>query len=499
MDSSKTLLAIDQGTTSSRAILMSAQGQVIGSRQKELTLHTPRNGWVEQNPKDIIDDVIWCVRRLMADYPEESSRLAGLGITNQRETTILWDRVTGEPLYNAIVWQDRRGADLCDRLKQRGHEDVICTKTGLLLDPYFSATKIAWILDHVPNARVRAERGDLAFGTVDTYLLWHLTGGKAHITDCTNASRTMLYNIQTGAWDHDLLTLFDIPQSLLPDVRPNIFDFGTTSVDMIGKAIPIGGMAGDQQAALVGQACFQEGMVKSTYRTGCFALMNIGSGFKRSRHRLLTTMAYDLGSGPCYAIEGSIFVAGAAIQWLRDRIHLFEKADETDDMAKSLSSNDSVYFIPAFTGLGAPFWRPEARGMICGLSRGTTAAHIVRAALEAQAYQTLDLFTAFAADGGYDPHVVRADGGLVANDFMCQFLSDMLEKPVEIPPNAETTAMGAAMLAGLHAGVYRDVRHLSDLWTCALRYAPSMLPAHRQSLYHGWKHAMGFLVDEKNV
>jgi glycerol kinase len=493
MRSSKTLLTIDQGTTSSRAILFSTDGQVIGSRQKDLKLHTPRNGWVEQNPKDIIDDVVWCVRGLMNDHPEEAARIASLGITNQRETTIIWDRATGEPVYNAIVWQDRRGADLCDALKQRGVEDMILSKTGLLLDPYFSATKIAWILDHVPNARDRAARGDLAFGTVDCYVLWHLTGGKRHATDCTNASRTMLYNIQTGAWDDDLLKLFDIPRGILPDVLPNIADFGTTT-DLIGKAIPIGGMAGDQQAALIGQACFEAGMVKSTYGTGCFALMNIGREFKLSKNRLLTTIAYDLGRGPCYAIEGSIFVAGAAIQWLRDGIHLFEKAGDTDAMAKSVSGNDGVYFIPAFTGLGAPFWRPEARGVICGLSRGTTAAHIVRAALEAQAYQTLDLFAAFAADGGYDPNVVRADGGLVANDFMCQFLSDMLEKPVEIPPNPETTASGAAMLAGLYAGVYKDEKDVSRRWSCARRYVPSMLPTHRQALYDGWKHAMGFLV-----
>ncbi|PZQ44601.1 MAG: glycerol kinase [Micavibrio aeruginosavorus] len=494
MTSSPVLLSIDQGTTSSRAILFSAKGDIIGLRQKELKLYTPNNGWVEQNPEDIWNDTLWAVQTLQKENADEFSRLAGIGITNQRETTILWDRKSGKPIYNAIVWQDRRTADVCAALKEKGLESAVSAKTGLLLDPYFSATKIAWMLDNVAGARAKAEKGDLAFGTVDCFLLWRLTGGRVHATDATNASRTMLYNIRENRWDDDLLKIFDIPRSLLPEVHDNVHAFGKTDIALLGKSYVIGGMAGDQQAALIGQACFKEGMVKSTYGTGCFALMNIGKKFRFSENRLLTTVGYRLEGQTHYAIEGAIFVAGAAIQWLRDGLQLFKNASETEGIATSVKDNGGVYFVPAFTGLGAPYWKPEARGIISGLSRGTTGAHIVRAALEAQGYQTRDLMDAFIADGGHDPKVIRADGGLVANHFMCQFLSDMIEKPVEIPAIAETTALGAAYLAGLQAGVYGGLDEIGSQWKVARRYEPCITPALREESYAGWKVAISRVV-----
>lgn len=492
MMSEPTLLAIDQGTTSSRAILFSKGGKILGVKQKELKLYTPHNGWVEQNPEDIWNDTLWAVQSLLK---ENSSNLpASIGITNQRETTVIWNRKNGRPVYNAIVWQDRRGAPLCAKLKDLGNEPMITRKTGLLLDPYFSATKIAWILDNVEGARAEAEDGNLAFGTIETYLLWRLTGGKSHISDATNASRTMLYNIVTGEWDRDLLKLFDIPESLLPEVHDNVSNFGQTEISLFEKSYTIGGMAGDQQAALIGQACFSEGMVKSTYGTGCFALMNIGPQFKASQNRLLTTIAYRLEGKTTYATEGAIFVAGAAIQWLRDNMRFFKNAGESEGIATGVSDTDGVYFVPAFTGLGAPYWNPTARGLISGITRGTSIAHITRAALEAQAYQTRDLMAAFVADSGHDPQIIRADGGLVANHFVCQFLSDMLEKPVEIPEVAETTALGAAYLAGLQCGIYDGLDDVAKNWKRAREYKPSMLPAHRERLYDGWKESIKSLV-----
>lgn len=490
----KTILSIDQGTTSSRAILFSDAGKILAIRQKELKLITPKSGWVEQNPEEIWNDTLWCIQSILKDYPEETKSLAGIGITNQRETSVIWNRHNGKPIYNAIVWQDRRGAPLCERLKQEGQEPKVTDKTGLLLDPYFSATKIAWMLDNVEGARKAAENGDLAFGTIETFLLWRLTEGKRHISDATNASRTMLFNIRTQQWDDDLLTLFNIPRAILPDVHDNVSDFGKTSISLLGNAYTIGGMAGDQQAALVGQACFDKFMVKSTYGTGCFALMNIGTEFTASKNRLLTTTGYRLDGQTTYALEGAIFVAGAAVQWLRDNMQFFKDSSESEGLATSVTGTDGVYFVPAFTGLGAPYWNPHARGLITGLSRGTTMAHITRAALEAQAYQTLDLMSAFAGDSGHDPAVIRADGGLVANQFVCQFLSDMLEKPVEIPEVAETTALGAAYLAGLQSGVYNGLEDISEKWNCARRYGPSMLPTHRQHLYDGWKNAISSLT-----
>jgi len=484
------ILAIDQGTTSSRAILFSTAGEVLDVKQKELTLHYPNKGWVEQNPDDIWNDTLWACREIL----RKAKDVATIGITNQRETTILWDRETGRPVYNAIVWQDRRTADYCAKLKELGHEPIISERTGLLLDPYFSATKIAWILDNVEGARAKAEAGRLAFGTVDTWLLWNLTGGTVHATDATNASRTMLFNIRTQKWDEALLELFNIPPSILPGVKDNVADFGHSVESALGRAIPIGGMAGDQQAALIGQACFTPGMVKSTYGTGCFALMNIGKEFRESKNRLLTTQAYRLNGESTYAIEGSIFVAGAAVQWLRDGLGLFKNAAESEKLATAVNDNNGVYFVPAFTGLGAPYWNPYARATISGLTRESTANHVTRAALEAQAYQTLDLMEAMRADTGHDPAVIRADGGLVANGFVCQFLADMLDKPVEIPVVAETTALGAAYLAGMQVGVYKSLEDIAKTWKCDRRYQPKLEDAARKDLYQGWKEAVNRLL-----
>jgi glycerol kinase len=486
----KTLLAIDQGTTSSRAILFSARGELLDVAQRELRLHYPRKGWVEQNPEDIWNDTLWACNEVLA----KAKNVAAIGITNQRETTVVWDRKTGEALYNAIVWQDRRTADYCAQLKAQGHEEIISAKTGLLLDPYFSATKIAWILDNVEGARARAEAGDLAFGTIDTFLLWRLTGGAVHATDATNASRTMLYDIVQQKWDEELLSLFNIPASLLPEVKDNVADFGKTKEGLFSQRYTIGGMAGDQQAALVGQACFRHGMVKSTYGTGCFALMNIGSDFKPSQHRLLITAAYRLDGKTTYAVEGSIFVAGAAVQWLRDGLELFPDAQHSEALATSVPDNHGVYFVPAFTGLGAPYWRPEAKALITGLSRDTTKAHITRAVLEAQAYQTRDLMAAMEGDSGSKPAVIRADGGLVSNKFICQFLADMLDIPVELPRITEATAWGAACLAGLYAGVFAGLDDIEECWVSERSYTPRMAAPERAELYSGWQNAIEMLL-----
>lgn len=496
----RTILAIDQGTTSSRAILFSLSGEVLAVRQRELALLYPHKGWVEQCPQAIWDDTRHCCQQIIEAAAENSSvqTPSVIGMTNQRETTIVWDRHTGEPVYNAIVWQDRRTTEQCAQLKRQGYEAVITRKTGLLLDPYFSATKIVWILDNVPGARARAEAGELAFGTVDSYLLWKLTGGAVHSTDITNASRTMLYNIVEQRWDEELLSLFNIPSSLLPEVKDNIAPFGVTETSVLGVEIPIGGVAGDQQAALIGQGCLGPGMVKATYGTGCFALMNIGSEFRPSKNRLLTTVAYRIDGQISYAIEGSIFVAGAAIQWLRDGLGLFADAAESEAMATSVVDNNEVYFVPAFTGLGAPYWCPEARAMIVGLSRESTRAHIVRAALEAQAYQTLDLMAAMQADSDHWPDVIRADGGLVANEFVCQFLADMLALRVELPKVTETTAWGAAVLAGVQQGLLAGVESVGVSWVADQIYQPKMPESQRSRLYAGWKTAVNMLVNAQN-
>ncbi len=486
---SKNILAIDQGTTSSRAILFSAAGDILSVRQKELPLHYPQKGWVEQDPEDIWRDTLWACEEIM-NAEDQAKNIAAIGITNQRETTILWDRKTGKPVYNAIVWQDRRTADYCKMLKEAGHEDAVRAKTGLLLDPYFSATKIKWILDNVEGVRKKAEAGELAFGTVDCFLLWRLTGGKVHKTDATNASRTMLYNIVEQKWDKELLALFDIPEGLLPAVHDNCHDYGVAEI--AGEKIMIAGMAGDQQAAMIGQACFDEGMVKATYGTGCFALMNIGETFKESENKLLTTIAYQFDGKATYAIEGAIFVAGAAIQWLRDNLGFFKNAAESEALALSVEDNNDVYFIPAFTGMGAPHWNPTARAAITGLSRESTKAHITRAALEAQAYQTYDLMDAFEDDAfqgssseqGID--VLRIDGGLVENKFVCQFLADILNVCVEVPKVTETTALGAAYLAGLQVGFYKGLADITAHWQCAERYTPQMSEGAREGLLARW-------------
>ncbi len=494
MSDQPTILAIDQGTTSSRAVLFSAELEILAVQQKELTLHYPRKGWVEQNPEDIWRDTLDVCRRVLDSGPSVAESVAAIGITNQRETTILWDRKTGKPVYNAIVWQDRRTGAYCEQLRAQGHEPTATAKTGLLFDPYFSASKIAWILDNIEGARTRAVRGELAFGTVDCYLLWHLTGGRVHASDVTNAARTLLFNIVEQKWDEDLLALFDIPAVILPEVLDNAAEFGVTDAKLFRREIPIGGMAGDQHAALIGQGCFRPGMVKSTYGTGCFALMNIGTDFKPSHHRLLTTPAYRLNGEMTYAIEGSIFVAGAAIQWLRDGLGFFQDAASSEALAFSVPDSNEVYFVPAFTGLGAPYWRPGARGMISGLTRETTKAHIVRAALEAQGYQTKDLIAAIEEDSSFEAAVIRVDGGLVINRFMCQFLADILNKPVEVPEVTEATALGAACLAGFSSGLFSALEATEQYWRRARIYTPSMTEGERMRLYAGWKAAVQTLL-----
>lgn len=485
---SPTLLAIDQGTTSSRAILFSKKGEILATAQKELTQHYPQKSWVEHDPEQIWQDTLAAVKQVL------NESCVAIGITNQRETTLIWDRKTGETIYNAIVWQDRRTSDKCRELKESGMEEMVTAKTGLLIDPYFSCTKIAWILDQIPEARDRALKGELAFGTVDSFLLFRLTGGRVHATDATNASRTGLFNIVTQQWDKELLNLYNIPEALLPEVKDNVALFGITDKEIVGVEIPIGGMAGDQHAALIGQGCFQPGMMKATYGTGCFALMNIGEKFIPSENHLLTTVAYRLDGKVNYAAEGSIFVAGAAIQWLRDNLGLISDAAESEKYARSVPDNNGVYFIPAFTGLGAPYWITDARAMIAGITRDTTKAHLIRAALEAQAYQSCDLLSAMQADTGISPRALRVDGGLVNNKFVCQFLADMLQVPVELPKVIETTALGAAYLAGLYAGVYQKIDDITAEWGCAETYQPMMPAIEQAKLYSEWQGHLSLLL-----
>ncbi|MBI1326309.1 MAG: glycerol kinase GlpK [Alphaproteobacteria bacterium] len=485
-----TLLALDQGTTSTRAILFDTQGNVLGVSQKELKLHMPNKGWVEQNPENIWADTIAVIHDVMEKYPEHAAQIKAMGITNQRETTIVWDRHTGRALYNAIVWQDRRTADVCDALKKKTDEKIISEKTGLLLDPYFSATKIAWILDNVEGARAKAEKGGLAFGTVDSYLLWKLTDGKKHVTDATNASRTMLFNININKWDEELLGIFNIPASMLPEVYDCAADFGVTDKSLFNKEIPVCGVAGDQQAALIGQACFTPGMVKSTYGTGCFMVMNTGEKITRSQNRLLSTIGYRLNGKTTYALEGSIFVAGAAIQFLRDNLQFFVNAAESEALALSVSDNNGVYFVPALTGLGAPYWQADAQGMISGLTRESTKAHITRAALEAQAYQTHDLTSAMQKDTGQNLTTLRVDGGLVANRFVCQHIADILGIELQLPKVLETTAWGAACLAGLQKGVFKSLDDISCNWKEAKTYKPAMNDNMKRELLQGWQSAV---------
>ena len=485
------LLAIDQGTTSSRAIVFDSAGNALHVAQQEFAQHYPRDGWVEHDPQDIWSSTLAVTQAVLSQV---QGTLASIGITNQRETTVVWDRASGEPIYNAIVWQDRRTADTCQRLREDGHEVEVSARTGLLLDPYFCATKIAWILDHVEGARQSAEKGDLAFGTVDTFLLWRLTGGKVHATDATNASRTSLFNIHQQRWDETLLTLFNIPASLLPQVKDSAADFGTTDIAVLGQSIAVGALVGDQQAALVGQACLAPGMLKSTYGTGCFAILNTGSEALTSRHRLLTTVAYQLEGVATYALEGSIFMAGASVQWLRDELGLVDSANETATLAAGLDSNEGVYLVPAFTGLGAPHWDPYARGTLLGMTRATTPAHIARATLEAVCYQSAELLGAMAEDSGQSPELLRIDGGMARNDWLAQFLADISDTLVERPVLLETTALGAARLAGLQSGVFSSLNDLGDIWRAERTFTPQMDEPQRQTLLSTWRRAVASAV-----
>ena len=496
--SGRHILAIDQGTTSSRAMIFDETGHCVAVAQQEFRQIYPQDGWVEHDPEEIWQSVLDVCRRTLQQADKAGIQVAGIGITNQRETTLVWDRQTGKPLYNAIVWQDRRTADYCTELKLADKEEEAAERTGLLLDPYFSATKLCWILDHVDGARAKAEKGELAFGTIDSFLLWRLTGGASHATDATNASRTMLFNIHSQDWDDALLELFRIPHSLLPEVKDCIADFGMTEVDLFGRSIPIGGIAGDQQAAAIGQACFEPGMIKSTYGTGCFVLLNTGEKAFRSNNRLLTTVAYRVDGRTSYAIEGSIFVAGAAIQWLRDGLKLIDSAGEVEGLAQGLDSNRGVYMVPAFTGLGAPHWDPRARGAIFGLTRDTGVAEIVRATLESVGYQTYDLMAAMKRDSDTGSKALRVDGGMVANNWFLQFLADLLDVPVERPQVTETTALGAAYLAGVQLGLFESLADIRNHWQRDALFTPRLSQAERNDLLRGWQKAVSRVLEGGN-
>ena len=481
------ILAIDQGTTSTRAILFDENARTLATDRREFAQHYPDRGWVEHDPEDIWRDTLATARKAIQG---EEDAVTAIGITNQRETVVVWDRASGKPIHNAIVWQDRRTARICDRLREEGAEGLIRARTGLLIDPYFSATKLGWILDHVQGARAAAEAGKLAFGTIDSFLLWRLTGGRVHATDATNASRTQLFNIHTGAWDDELLRLFAIPDAVLPEVHDNAHIFGHTDPALFGRAIPIAGMAGDQQAALIGQACFEAGTAKSTYGTGCFMLLNTGTAPVISDNRMLTTIAYRLAGQTTYALEGAIFVAGAAIKWLRDGLGLITDAAETDDLATQLPDSHGVYMVPGFVGLGAPHWKPDARGLITGLTLNSNAAHLARAALESVAYQTLDLALAMRQDGAGQASRIRVDGGMAANDWFCQFLANILHAPVERPVELESTARGAAFLAGLSMGIWQDTQDITRAWSCGRLFEPAMDGKLRVDLIAGWRDAL---------
>ena len=483
------ILAIDQGTTSSRAIMFNEASEILAVAQQEFPQHFPQDGWVEHDPEDIWSSTLAVTRQAIAEAGIDAAQVTAIGITNQRETTVIWDRVTGEPIHNAIVWQDRRTADYCESQRAAGLETLVTAKTGLLLDPYFSATKVKWLLDNVAGARARAERGELAFGTIDSFLLWRLTGGQSHKTDATNASRTMLFNIHDQTWDAELLAELDIPAALLPQVEDSAADFGMTQASLFGAAIPIAGMAGDQQAALIGQCCFEDGMTKSTYGTGCFVIMNTGSLAVKSTSKLLTTVAYRLNGRVTYGLEGSIFIAGAAVQWLRDGLGLIKHAAETEAIATAHPDARGVYLVPAFTGLGAPYWDANARGAILGLTRDTGIADIVTATLQSVCYQTRDLMDAMAGDG-VKPTALRVDGGMVANDWIAQSLADLVRIPVVRPRVTETTALGAAYLAGLQAGVFASTSVLATQWRQEQEFVPQMPEAQSIALYEGWQAAV---------
>ncbi|MEH6775384.1 MAG: glycerol kinase GlpK [Cereibacter changlensis] len=489
------ILAIDQGTTSSRAILFDAALQVVASAQEEFPQIYPQPGWVEHDPADLWSTVAATARAAVERAQLGPEDITAIGITNQRETALVWDRETGQPIHNAIVWQDRRTADTCEALKAAGHEPLITSRTGLLLDPYFSGTKLKWLLDHVEGARARAEAGQLCFGTVDSFLIWKLTGGRAHVTDATNAARTMLYDIRRGEWDAEICGLLGVPLAMLPEVKDCAAEFGMARADLFGREIPILGVAGDQQAATVGQACFSPGMMKSTYGTGCFALLNTGAERVESRNRLLTTIAYRLDGEVTYALEGSIFIAGAVVQWLRDGLKIIREAKETQPLAESADAAQDVVLVPAFTGLGAPYWRPESRGAIYGLTRNSGPAELARAALESVGYQTRDLLEAMRADWAAAGHeaaegVLRVDGGMSASDWAMQFLSDIIGAPVDRPQVRETTALGAAWLAGMRAGIYPGPEAFGKDWALERRFEPAMDEATRQAKYARWGRAV---------
>ena len=485
----KTIIAIDQGTTSSRAILFTEYGKILAQKSAEFPQIFPHDGWVEHDPEAIWSTTVDVTKAMMAEATSRGSTPIAIGITNQRETAIIWDRATGKPIHNAIVWQDRRTADICGVLKNAGHEETVQAKTGLLLDPYFSATKFAWILNHVDGARERAATGELCFGTVDSFLMWRLTGGKTHATDATNASRTSLYNIHEGDWDDELLSIFDVPRSGLPTVLDCAAEYGETDASLFDTSLPIRGVAGDQQAAAIGQGCFTPGALKSTYGTGCFVIINTGETAIASSNKLLTTIGYQLNGKTSYALEGSIFVSGAIVQWLRDGLQIISSAGETEGIASAQTGNNGVYMVPALTGLGAPHWAPNARGAIYGITRDTGPADFVRAALESVAYQTNDLFTAIVGDG-IPVSVVRVDGGMTENDWLMQFLADIIDLPVDRPVVRETTALGAAMLALIQSDTSITLEDLAARWQRDASFTPSMDADARSTLIGGWNTAM---------
>ncbi|MBF9048863.1 glycerol kinase GlpK [Roseobacter sp. HKCCD9010] len=486
------VLAIDQGTTSSRAIIFDGALRPIASAQEEFTQHFPTSGWVEHDPADIWVTTARTCREAIERAGLGPEDIAAIGITNQRETVVVWDRETGQPVHNAIVWQDRRTSEMCARLKAEGHEAMVQHKTGLLLDPYFSGTKLAWLLENVDGVREKAEAGKLAFGTVDSFLIWKLTGGAAHVTDATNAARTLLYNIRDGAWDAEICELLRIPMSMLPEVKDSGAEFGMTRADLFGKPLPILGVAGDQQAATLGQACFQPGMLKSTYGTGCFALLNTGETLVESQNRMLGTIAYQFDGKPTYALEGSIFIAGAVVQWLRDGLKIIRDASESQGLAEAADAEQELYLVPAFVGLGAPYWDPECRGAIYGLTRGSGPAEFARAALESVGFQTRDLWEAMRADwqGAGGENVLRVDGGMSASDWTMQFLADILGAPVDRPKVLETTALGAAWVAGMRAGIYPDQQGFAATWALDRQFEPAMSTEVREARYAGWKDAV---------
>ncbi|MBK5443676.1 MULTISPECIES: glycerol kinase GlpK [Peribacillus] len=487
----KYILSLDQGTTSSRAILFNEKGEIVHSAQKEFTQHFPKPGWVEHNANEIWGSILAVIAGVLSESSVKPEQIAGIGITNQRETTVVWDKETGTPVYNAIVWQSRQTSEICDELKGRGLNDLFREKTGLLIDAYFSGTKVKWILDNVEGARQKADEGKLLFGTIDTWLIWKLSGGKAHVTDYSNASRTLMYNIHELKWDEELLEILTVPKSMLPEVRPSSEVYAhTIEYHFFGQSIPIAGAAGDQQAALFGQACFNEGMAKNTYGTGCFMLMNTGEKAVSSEHGLLTTLAWGLNGKVEYALEGSIFVAGSAIQWLRDGLRMLKNAEDSEAYAKRVESTDGVYVVPAFVGLGTPYWDSDVRGAVFGLTRGTSKEHFVRATLESLAYQTKDVLDAMEADSGIELKTLRVDGGAVKNDFLMQFQSDLLRVPVERPTINETTALGAAYLAGLAVGYWKDQEEIAQQWAIDKTFKPSMDEQESEKLYDGWKKAV---------